>query len=161
MADRYVGIRTNHFCEILGYLRGLNSVQVPEEVLKAVGEKTGTPVTQKQVRTALKELGLRVHLDIAGVIEARVNGREFPVIPPEVEDELKAMFARLMEPYRRLYPKRSFMNHYYVLHKLLQLIGKPELYEYRLLSHQKMSAYDEMWKALCGDLGWAFSVTVK
>ena len=98
MADHIVGIRTNHFSEILEYVKGLNTVQVPEEVLGAVRERVGVSARHPAVRTALKELGLRLYLDKSDVIQAKINGREFPAIAEETVVELKAMFQRLMEP---------------------------------------------------------------
>lgn len=152
--------RCAFFARTLAEMREWNTIDVPDAVMETVrqhapGEEER--MTPRQVAHVLRASRLEVpHLNHCHIIAARVNNKPFPIMPTSTEEELKARFLQLQEPYGRLFPQKSFLQTHYVIFKLLELMGQREYYDYKARSPPKMADMERMWMALCDELGWEF-----
>jgi hypothetical protein len=90
----------------------------------------------------------------------RLNGQPVPHFEPELEEKLRTMFRLVQQPFLRHAPRtrKNFLSYSYVLHKMIQLLGRDEfLPNFPLLkARDKLMAQDTIWRKICEDLGWQF-----
>ncbi len=57
--------------------------------------------------------------------------------------------------------RRSFLNYYYILFKLLELMGQKELLPQvpLLRTRLRLRQHDLIWKKVCEELGWTWKIT--
>ena len=57
--------------------------------------------------------------------------------------------------------RRSFLNYYYILFKLLELMGQTELLPRVTLlrTRLRLRQHDFLWKKVCDELGWTWKQT--
>ncbi len=57
--------------------------------------------------------------------------------------------------------RRSFLNYYYILLKLLELMGQTELLPKvpLLRTRLRLRQHDFIWQKVCDELGWTFKQT--
>ena len=102
-------------------------------------------------------------MESAHTILAYITGRQPPYIRREVEDKLIRYFKQIIRPYQEHKPpkRKNFLNYYYVLYKLLEMMTEPELLEEipMLRSRQRIRQHDKIWGKMRDDLGWRFIKT--
>ena len=117
-------------------------------------------VTPKKIRHYLKKLGLNKYYEHTAHIICRLNGRQPPVINPEIEDKLRRMFKEIQEPFMKGCHKnrKYFLSYSYVLHKFVELLGLDEFKELfpLLKSREKLHQQDLIWKDICKINNWMF-----
>ena len=117
-------------------------------------------VTPKKVRHYLKKLGLNKYYEHTAHIICRLNGKQPPSIPSEIEDKLRRMFREIQEPFMEVCPKnrKNFLSYSYVFHKFVELLGFDEYKELfpLLKSREKLHQQDLIWKDICKIIGWMF-----
>ncbi len=90
-------------------------------------------------------------------------GKEPSYMTREIDDKIVRMFNMTdrvwfdIERDRRRY----FLNYYYILFKLLELIGQTELLPQvpLLRIHLRLRQLDVLWKRMCDELGWTSKQT--
>lgn len=135
LRDIFCYKRTHRFQEILSTLQAKNT-KVPDYVISAVKRKI-----QKE----------------------QPNGTRSVTIPKEVEEKLREMFEKIQDPFDRakrdICPQRvSFMSYNFVLHKMLQLIGRDDLAIHfpMIKSHENLLIQEKLWEHICNQLGWEY-----
>ena len=161
-------LRMNHFNELLAQIQGRETKHIPEEVLAAVRAELRKRrmldlecVTFAQIDGILHDLGATAFYDHFVSITGLVTGRDVSAIPPDMEAHLQAMFTQIQRPYDKYKPdaRKNFMCYRFCLFQLLTLIpgGTEFLPRCRLLkSRQRLADLDEMWQAICRELGWPY-----
>ena len=88
-----------------------------------------------------------------------------PSINAHMQHKLKQMFKQVEVAYRIFKPakRQNFLNQYYVMFKLLQMLNQHELLHHvRLLnSRSRVREHDKLWRLKCDDLGWEFKKQYK
>jgi hypothetical protein len=114
----------------------------------------------KKIKEILKRLRINKFYEHVPHILNRLTGIPIPHFESELEEKLRAMFKLIQPSFLRHAPpnRKNFLSYSYVLHKLLQLMGKDEFLEsFSLLkSRQKLADQDNIFKKICQDLEWEF-----
>jgi hypothetical protein len=92
------------------------------------------------------------------------SNRQPPYIKKLVEDRLLRYFKAIVQVYEPLKgtKRNSFLNYYYVLYKLLELMKEYELlpYIHLLRTKQRIREHDKVWKKVCEELYWNYHPTM-
>jgi hypothetical protein len=87
-----------------------------------------------------------------------VTGTQPPYIPKLVQEKLIRMFKQIDRAFGNVQKDKckSFLNYYYILYKLLELMGQTELLpDIPLLrTRVRLRQHDAIWKLLCEELDW-------
>lgn len=159
--------RINHFNECLSQIQGKETTEIPDEVYDAILMEIKkqrinniAELSVEKVREILKKLDLNKYYEHAPHIKHKLNGLPIPHLEPELEEKLRTMFKMIQQPFLKHMPpnRKNFLSYAYVLHKLIQLLGKDEyLPNFSLLkSREKLHQQDQIWKKICEELRWQF-----
>lgn len=152
--------KKNHFKEILNQIQGKESTTIPEEVyekilfeLKKTRIKT-EDIKKQKIRDILRKIGYTKYYEHRSNIMYKIKGIPPITLSREVEDRLLLMFDDLLKPYAKCCPKnrRNFLNYYYVIRKLCELLGLKEILNTehlpQLKSRKKLAEHDQIWKEM-------------
>ena len=96
-------------------------------------------------------------------IEFALFGKQPPYVPRLVEDKMIRMFKQITRAYDDVakYDRRSFLNYYYVIFKLLDLMGHRDLMKQvpLLRTPLRIKQHDIVWHQICNELGWTYKPT--
>jgi hypothetical protein len=163
--------RLNHFIECLNQFQAKETINIPENIfeniLKEFKKNKVTNIkniTLNNLRCVLKNLKLNKYYEHSSYILSKITQNPPPILKYTVEEEMKQKFKKIEISFMKFCPKSrsNFFNYHYVLHKLFQLLKMNEYLEYfpLLKSKEKLAYQDEIWKKVCGDLGWKFYPSV-
>ncbi len=150
--------KKNHFKEILNQIQGKESTTIPEEVYQKILielKKTRIKpqdVKKQKIRDILKKIGHTKYYEHRSNIIYKIKGIPPITLSREIEDRLLLMFDELLKPYAKCCPKnrRNFLNYYYVIRKLCELLGLKEILKIehlpQLKSRKKLAEHDQIWK---------------
>ena len=117
-------------------------------------------ITLFDIKDILKKLKLNQYYEHVSYIMTKLTGKHPPILKRETEEYIKKMFKEIQEPFIKHCPsnRTNFLNYSYVLHKIFQIIYLNEFLEYfpLLKSREKLRIQDDVWKKICGELGWKF-----
>lgn len=162
--------RINHFREWCSQVQGRESTDIPEEVFEQImqeikKEKISDPrrITYNKMREILKRLRYNKYYEHLAYITRRICNIETPHFSPELEDKLCSMFKEIQGSFVRHCPvqRKNFLSYSYVLFKFFQILGQQD-HKYLdyckhfmlLKSREKLYVQDQIFKAICEDLGW-------
>lgn len=162
--------RINHFKEQLSHMQAKDTTSVPQEVFDVIlvefkkEKRTNLALlTKARVKIYLQRyahLGYNKYYENVNKIICYLNGMQPLSMPPEVEEQLCAMFQKIQEPFEKHCPpdRINFLSYSYVIHKFCQLLGYHEYLPYfnLLKSKDKLHQQDKIWKKICIDLGWKY-----
>ena len=157
--------RLDHFKEVLGQFQGREGKQIPPEILHQI--KYELPVSREatavEVKKARRKLKLTKYMENFYYILFAVTGRQPPYIKREIEDKIVRMFKMIDRTWCSIErdSRRSFLNYYYILFKLLELMGQTELLPQvpLLRTRLRLRQHDFIWKKVCDELGWTWKQT--
>lgn len=160
--------RINHFREWCSQVQGKESTDIPEDVFEQILHEikkqkiTDTrKISYSKMREILKKLNLNRYYEHCNFIINRINGVQPPHFPPELEEKLCSMFKEIQGPFLRHCPqmRSNFLSYSYVLYKFFQILGLTQYLKWFTLLKSKSKLYmqDQIFKAICGDLGWKFT----
>ena len=165
----YAYKRINHFREILAQFQAKETTQIPENVLKDIKLQikkeriTIKDITNVKAKDILKKLGYNKYYEHIPFIKEKL-GIKPPTMTQELEDKLCSLFMDIQRPYAKHCPESrvNFLNYYYVLYKMCELLEKHEFLPYfpMLKDKVKRIEQDEIWKKICNELGWQFIPTI-
>ena len=165
----YAYKRINHFREILAQFQAKETTQIPEEVIDNIKKQikkerlTLKNMDNKKAKDILKKLGYNKYYEHIPFIKDKL-GIKPPVMRPELEDKLCNLFMEIQKPYSKHCPdsRVNFLNYYYVLYKMCELLDEHSFLPYfpMLKDPVKRIEQDEIWKKICGELGWQFIPTI-
>ena len=158
--------RLDHFKEVLGQFQGREGKHIPPEILHQI--RCELPVfseaTAIDVKKAMRKLKLTKYMENFYYILFAVTGKQPPYIKREIEDKIVRMFKMINRVWCSIEKdkRRSFLNYYYILFKLLELMGQTELLPSvpLLRTRLRLHQHDFIWKKVCDELGWAWRQTV-
>jgi glutaredoxin-related protein len=161
----YAYKKINHFKEILTQFQGRESTHIPSEVIEKIKLQIKkeriqlSKITYDELKTLLKKLGYNKYYEHINFIKSKL-GIPCLILPQHIEDTLCNFFMEIQYPYAKHCPdyRINFLHYYYVLYKLLQIIGQTEyLKEIPMLKDKdKLIEQDIIWKKICIDLNWEF-----
>ena len=162
--------RLNHMKEILNQIQGKEATNMPEIVIIKMKELMSVErlelkdLTILKTRKMLKDLKFNKYYEHLSLIRGRL-GVAPPIFSRELEARLINMFNLIQSPFNKHVPvgRVNFLNYYYVLYKLCELIGEIKYLEYfpMLKEKTKIKEQDLIWANICEELGWVFISTVK
>jgi hypothetical protein len=165
----YAYKRINHFREILAQFQAKETTQIPKEVIKNIKLQIKKErvqlknLTNNKAKDILKKLGYNKYYEHIPFIKDKLGIRP-PIMTPELENKLCNLFMDIQKPYSKHCPddRVNFLNYYYVLYKMCELLGKTEFLPFfpMLKDPIKRIEQDEIWKKICNELNWEFIVTV-
>ena len=116
------------------------------------------------VRAILRKHKLSKYNENAQLIWSQVSGSQPPYIRKLTEEKLIKYFKQIVSIYEPLKNQRrtSFLNYYYVLYKLLELMRENELLPYipLLRTKQRLREHDRVWHKICNELNWPYKPTL-
>jgi ribosomal protein S27AE len=161
--------RMNHLTEILSQLQAKESTDIPRKVFESIYQELRIRKKNKNslnifsLRKILKKLGYQDYYEHVSHILQVINGKEPPKLTREMENKIKQLFREIQEPFELFRPKfpkrrRNFLNYYYVLHKICELLSLDEYVNYfpLLKNNEKLLEHDKIWKKICEYLKWEF-----
>ena len=157
--------REDHFKEVLAQFQGREGKDITAETLEKVKAevKDASQTDVAEIKRILRKLKLTKYVENAFYITFAIAGQEPPYIPREIEDKMVRMFARITQAYPSVPTdkRRSFLSYYYIIFKLLELMGQKELLPRVPLLRTKLRIrqHDTIWKQLCEELDWTFKRT--
>jgi hypothetical protein len=165
----YAYKKINHFKEILAQYQGKETTQIPPDVVELIKQQIKKErieleqLTHHKTKEILKKLGFNKYYEHIAFIKNKL-GIKPPVMTPELEETLCNLFMELQSPYAKNCPdyRVNFLNYYYVLYKLCELLGETQYLEDipMLKDREKLIEQDETWKKMCEELNWEFIATV-
>lgn len=170
-SNYYAYKRINHFSEWLSSVQAKENTEIPGDVLEALRFEykkirilKASQITTTKTREFLKKLKLTKYYEHVHYITNLLNNIPAHNIPSALETKLRHMFQEIQGPWERTKPKNrsNFFSYSFVLHKFCELLGADEyLPLFPLLkSAEKLYQQDQMWKAVCRELGWEFHASV-
>ena len=157
--------RLDHFKEVLGQFQGREGKHIPPEILHQIKYELPVfnEVTAIDVKKAIRKLKLTKYMENFYYILFTVTGEQPPYIKREIEDKIVRMFKMIDRVWSTIERdrRRSFMNYYYILFKLLELMDQSELLPQvpLLRTRLRLRQHDFLWKKVCDELGWTWKQT--
>ena len=165
----YAYKRINHLREILAQFQAKESTQIPEEVFINIKNQIKkeridlSKLTNSKAKEMLKKLGYNKYYEHIPFIKDKL-GIKPPIMTPDLEEKLCTLFMEIQAPYSKYCPnyRVNFLNYYYTLYKLCELLEKNEFLPYfpMLKDREKRIEQDEIWKKICQELNWKFISTL-
>ena len=130
--------RLDHFKEVLGQFQGRESKAISLKILHQIRCELPvfTKATAIDVKKAIRKLRLTKYIENFYYIMFTMTGEEPPYRKREFEEKIFRMFKMIDRVWCSIERdvRRSFMNYYYILFKLLELMGQTECYPESLCS---------------------------
>jgi len=165
----YAYKKINHFKEILAQFQGKETTQIKDEVIDNIKLQikkerlTLEQLNHYKTKEILKKLGYNKYYEHIAFIKNKLDIKS-PIMSNELEDKLCNLFMEIQAPYAKYCPdyRVNFLNYYYVLYKLCELLKETTYLEYipMLKDREKLIEQDEIWKKMCGCLNWEFISTI-
>ena len=166
--------RSNHFNEYLDSFMARHCGSLPDEIFETIYKELKkqrvsdySTLTIKRMRSIMKSVKLNKYYESAPFILYRIKGEKPPDITPAIEQELKANFDLIQEPFERVVKeiapeRKNFLSYSYTIFKMLQLMELDYLLDYFTLlkSREKLIIQDKIWKGICKEVGWRFIPSV-
>ena len=165
----YAYRRINHFKEILSQFQAKETTQIPDEVIEKIKLQikkeriTLLKKKKKKSKDILKKLGYNKYYEHISFIKDKL-GIKPPIMTPELEEKLCNLFMEIEKHYPKHCPsdRVNFLNYYYVLFKLCELLKERKFLPYfpMLKDPIKRIEQDITWKKICKELNWQFIPTI-
>lgn len=165
--------RQNHFQEWLNAIQAKENTEVPNSVIQDVmehmynknGIRSVSQITQTNLRSALKQLGMRKQYDHTMQIYVSITGKRPPRFSAFQEEQLRIMFEAIQGPFQKHCPpdRKNFLSYSYCLYKFCELVGYDHFLQYFMLLKgvEKLRKQDIIFKKICGEMDWQFIPSYK
>ena len=159
--------RINHYQEWLNQIQGKETTDIPEDIfdkimleLKKQRITNVQDLNRRKIKEILKKLKINKYYEHIPYILNRITGIPNPNLTQDLEEKLRNMFKDIQVPFLKHSPlnRKNFLSYSYVIHKFIQLLEKDEYLKYfpLLKSRDKLHQQEQIWRNICGDLGWKF-----
>lgn len=156
--------REDHFKEVLAQFQGNDGKDLPEEVLEQIKAELGNKKGVTEIKRVLRKLKLTKYVENAYSITFALTGQQPPYIKREIQDKIIRMFKQIVRVWDSISTdnRQSFLSYYYVIYKLLDLMGQEELLPQvpLLRTPLRIKSHDKIWAQICDELGWTFKATL-
>jgi len=164
----YAYKKINHFKEILSQFQGKETTKMPDEVIENIKHQVKkerielSGLTYAKTKEILKKLGYNKYYEHITFIKQKL-GIQPLTMSPELEETLCNLFIDIQSPYAKCVPdyRVNFLNYYYVLYKLCELLEEVKYLKYipLLKDKDKLIEQDTIWCEMCKMLDWEFIAT--
>lgn len=155
-----------HFREILNNWQGRELKAIPDNVYDRIKQATNNKLEildEQNLKIILKHLKLTKFIENCNSILFTLTGKQPPYLRKEIELKLIRYFKQIAKIYEEFRPtnRTYFLNYYYVLYKLLELMNEDELLSKIPLirSKHRINQHDRIWQCVCYSLNWQFIKT--
>ena len=164
--------RSDNFKIILNqFFYGGNRV-VPDDIMKTIRDEIHDrtnilypyeiPLTIPILECILKRNKLSTYKDSTYFIYFKLSGGSFPHITTKEYNTILSVFNVVSSMYDKYKPndRKSFLNYFFVLKKLLIMLGKVEYAKYipQLKTHSKQKELERVWELIAKDREWAVAL---
>lgn len=160
--------RINHFREILSQFQAKESTKIDDSVIEDIKKQikkqrlNKADLTNAKTKSILKLLGYNKYYEHIPFIKEKL-GIKPPTMSVDLENTLCNLFMEIQKPYAKFCPNErvNFLNYYYVLYKLCEILCQDEYLEQidLLKDPMKRMEQDEIWKKICNELEWKYYPT--
>lgn len=164
----YAYKRINHFREILAQFQAKETTYISDSIIQNIRDQIKKErfniedITNEKMKQLLKNLGLNKYYEHIAFIKSKLGIKPL-TMSLELENTLCTLFMEIQKPYSKFCPndRVNFLNYYYVLYKLCELLDEDEYlpHFYMLKDKVKRMEQDEIWKKICSELQWEFIPT--
>ena len=164
----YAYKRINHFREILAQFQAKETTYISDSIIQDIKDQIKKErinienVSNDKMKQILKNLGLNKYYEHIAFIKSKLGIKPL-TMSLDLENTLCNLFMEIQKPYSKFCPndRVNFLNYYYVLYKLCELLGEDEYlpHFYMLKDKIKRMEQDEIWKKICNELQWEFIPT--
>ena len=157
--------REDHFKEVLAQFQGREGKDITPAIMERVRAEVENPaeIDAVEIKRILRKLKLTKYVENAFYITFAISGQIPPYIKRETEDKMVRMFSRVTRAYPSVSTnnRRSFLSYYYIIFKLLELMGETELLPRVpiLRTELRVRQHDLIWKQICEELDWTYKRT--
>lgn len=157
--------REDHFKEVLAQFQGNEGKVLPPELLNQIRDEIkDREITLSEIRRVLRKLRLTNYVENLFSINFALTGQQPPYIKREIQDKIVKMFKQIARAYDDVakYDRRSFLNYYFIIFKLLELMGQVDLLPQvpMLKTKMRIKEHDAIWRKICEELDWSFHPTI-
>lgn len=157
--------REDHFKEVLAQFQGNEGKVLPPELLNQIRDEIkDNEITLSEIRRVLRKLRLTNYVENLFSINFALTGQQPPYIKREIQDKIVKMFKQIARAYDDVakYDRRSFLNYYFIIFKLLELMGQVDLLPQvpMLKTKMRIKEHDAIWRKICEELDWSFHPTI-
>ena len=159
--------RSNNFKAILNQFFNEKQI-VPDDVMKAIRNETNNktnilynyeiPLTIPILECILKRNKMTKYKNDIYYIFFKIDGQPFPYVTEREYNMMLNAFSVVSSIYDKDKPKgrKSFLNYYFVLKKILIMPGKIEYAKYipQLKTHSKQKELERVWDLITKDPEW-------
>lgn len=164
----YAYKRINHFREILAQFQAKETTYISDSIIQDIKDQIKKEridiknISNDKMKQILKNLGLNKYYEHIAFIKSKLGIKPL-TMSLDLENTLCNLFMEIQKPYSKFCPndRVNFLNYYYVLYKLCELLGEDEYltHFYMLKDKVKRMEQDEIWKKICNELQWEFIPT--
>lgn len=135
--------KMTHFKEKLDEL--CDRVLIPDEVMEAVKDLTN----QEDIRIRLHQCRLKKYYSCVYPI-MRQKGILIPTLLQHEKERLCRLFKEVERAYIKVRKKTNMINYYFLLSKLLPMIGRQDMVPYLFILHskRKVKEYNMLWERI-------------
>lgn len=161
--------RINHFREVLAQFQGKQNTHIPDNIIEEIQAQVKKErlelkqLDNKRLKEILKKMGHNKYYEHIPFIKDKL-GIKPPIMSPHLEETLCSMFMKIQAPYAKFCPSNrvNFLNYYYTVYKLCELLDQCQFLPFfpMLKDKDKRVEQDEVWRNICGELGWEFIPTI-
>jgi hypothetical protein len=162
--------RINHMKEWIAHVQGKPSTELPDALMESIMNELRKErfvdkrnVRPSKIREILKRLNVQKYEHVPYIVY-RITGVPVMRFPPELETQIIEKFTEAQVPYLKHAPpdRKNFMSYPYFMHKICQMLGYSQyLPMLSLLKNRtKLQEQEQVWKAICQDLGWQFKPSI-
>ena len=158
--------REDHFKEVLAQFQGNDCKDLPLDVLDQIRAELGADgkAGVTEIKCILRKLKLTKYVENANSITFALTGQQPPYIKREIQDKMLKTFKQIVRVWEGLATdeRQSFLSYYYVIYKLLELMGQDELLPKvpLLKTPLRIRHHDIIWAQICDELNWTFKSTL-
>jgi len=155
--------REDHFKEVLAQFQGSEGKVLPPEILDKIRNeiKDLGETNLNEIRQILRKLSLTKYVENAHSIAFALTGQQPPYIKRVTQEKMIKMFKQIVIAWTSVCSEKSFLNYYYVVYKLFELMGENELMGHvpLLRTPLRIRRHDRVWAKICDELGRTFLPT--
>lgn len=168
----YLYKRVSHYINKLDKLTACENTKVPQEVIEMIKNETIKEhrdikkITIDRIKYYLSKHSMTKYSDNANQIYKILTGKQRVYIPPIIQNMLIENFTKIDQVLSQMTEQEgnvnNFLNYSYLHYKICEHL---KLKDYKNLfplckSQEKIHAHDNIWKTICGKIGWKFIPTV-
>jgi hypothetical protein len=161
----YAYKRINHFKEILSQFQGKETTQIHDDVIEKIKQQIKKErielkqLNYKKTKEILKKLEFNKYYEHIAFIKNKLGINPI-IMSCDLEEKLCNLFIDLQPAYAKHVPdyRDNFLNYYYVLFKLCELLGETQYLEHipMLKDRNKLIEQDMIWSKMCRTLDWEY-----